>query len=68
MDLLRRAFAEHRVAVVVIGVVELAVLLIVVSILSGHVIVPFGAIIGGLLVLLLWRRRKRESAKEPPAL
>jgi hypothetical protein len=61
MDLLRRAFEEHPVAATVIGLLELTILLVIVSVLTGRVILPFGAIIVGLVLLVLWRRRKREA-------
>jgi hypothetical protein len=58
MDLLRRAVAEHPVASWAIVAVESAALLIVVSILLGTVVVPFGALVYLVVTVLFWRRRQ----------
>jgi hypothetical protein len=62
MDLLRRAFTEHPVAAAVVGGVEIAAFVIVVSIIAGHVVVSYAAIaalvIG--LAFLGWRKRRTD--------
>jgi hypothetical protein len=61
MDLLRRAFTEHPVASWAIVVVELAVLLVAVSLLLGRVVVPYAGLAYLLVAILIWRRRRREA-------
>jgi hypothetical protein len=61
MDLLRRAATEHPVASTIVIAVEVAAVLIVVAILTGRVIAPFGAIAAFLVGLAIWGWRKRHG-------
>jgi hypothetical protein len=61
MDLLRRAFTEHPVASWAIVVAESAALFIVVWLLLGTVVVPYGALAYLVVTVLVWRRMHAET-------
>ena len=61
VDLLRRAVNEHPVASGVIVLVELVAFFVVVSVVVGQAVVPYGAPISVLVAVLIWRRQRREA-------
>jgi hypothetical protein len=61
MDLLRRAFIEHPVASWAIVVLESVALFVVVWVVLGTVVVPYGALAYLVVTVLLWRRLHLEA-------
>jgi hypothetical protein len=61
MDLLRRASTEHPVASWTIVALESVALFVVVWVVFGTVVVPYGALAYLLVTILLWRRLHTEA-------
>jgi hypothetical protein len=61
MDLLRRAFTEHPVASWTIIALESVALFVVVWLVFGTVVVPYGALAYLAVTILLWHRLHAEA-------